>query len=122
MTLTAYQFGLFLVSVFFWVAWGMTIFSVNPYDADRFSFASFFISLFFALLSTFTLIGFWIRGKKNKGATVASSIGGSMRHAFLFSAAGIGLLLLQAARVLSWWAGALLVGSILLLELYFRTK
>jgi len=122
MTLAAYLFGLFLVSVFFWIAWGMTLFSVNPYDADRFSFASFFISLFFALMATFTLLGFWIRGKTDKKGAVTSHVGVSLRHAFLLSAAGIGLLLLQAARVLSWWAGGLLVGSILLLELYFRTR
>lgn len=114
--------GMTISTVFCWGAWLATLFGVNPYKADKFTFALFFVTLFFALVGTFTLIGFLIRIRVSEGQMVFSNVASSFRQAFFISLAAIGLLLLQTARVLTWWDGILLVAAILLLELYLRAK
>jgi len=114
--------GMTISTVFCWGAWLVTLFGINPYRADKFTFALFFVTLFAALVGTFTLIIFLIRVRITGGEIIFAHISGSFRQAVFVAMAAIGILLLQAARVLTWWDGTLLVLAILLLELYFRAK
>lgn len=79
----------------------------------------FFLSGFFALLATCTLLGFGLRLWLHHGELYLDHFTVSLRQGFLltFSALGaLGLLLLSA---LTWWSGLLLIAIIILLELYF---
>ena len=122
MNLRTYLFGLTLSSIFCWAAFLIIIFTVNPYQADSLNLSFFFISLFFALLGTFALLGFYFRVKWGNLDAIYAYLGISLRQAIWFSLCIVGLLILQAFRVLTWWDGALLVSAILLFELFFRTK
>lgn len=122
MSLRTYLWGITLAALLCWIAFGLVLTGIDPFQADLAGLSTFFVSLFFALLGSFTFIGFWLRVKITKGEVVYAHIGTSFRQGILLSLACIGLLLLQAARVLTWWDGTLLVLAILLVELYFRTK
>jgi len=94
----------------------------DPYQIGIKIFAAFFVSLFLALVGSLTLLGYNIRIRLSRREVLYAHLGVSFRQATLISLVVVGLLLLQAARVLNWWDGILLVSAILLLELYFRTK
>ena len=94
----------------------------DPYQIGIKIFAVFFASLLLALIGSLTLLGYNIRIRLSRREVLYAHLGVSFRQAILISLVIVGLLLLQAARVLNWWDGILLVSAILLLELYFRTK
>lgn len=118
----AYLSGMSIAALLCWAAFAMAVFSVNPYKADFISFASFFVSLFFAIAATLTAIIFFFRGRKEEEISLARKLGISFRHSALVALAICGLLILQAFRILTWWDGALLVAAILLIEMYFRSR
>ena len=118
----AYLIGMSIAAVLCWAAFGMAVFSVNPYKADFISIVSFFVSLFFALAATITIFIFYFRGRREDEDNLTKKLGISFRHAVLVSLALVGLLILQAFRILTWWDGTLLVIATLLLEMYFRSR
>ena len=84
--------------------------------------AAFYGSLFFGLVGTLTLIGYYGRVLASRGEVIYANIGVSFRQAVLIAFAVVALLILQSFRLLTWWDGGLLVVAIMLLELYFRAK
>jgi hypothetical protein len=118
----AYLLGMSIAAILCWAAFAMAVFSVNPYKADFISIASFFVSLFFAIAATLTIFIFYFRGRNEDEESLTGKLGLSFRHSALIALAGVGLLIFQAIRILTWWDGALLVIAILLLEMYFRSR
>ena len=79
----------------------------------------FFASLFFALTSTFTLMGFYLRIWLHHHEMYLDHFNISLRQGFLLSLCAllsIGFLLLN---VLTWWSGLFLILINVLIELYF---
>lgn len=122
MSLRAYLIGIFISTILCWAAWGLTILNIDPTDSGTLGLASFFGSLFFALAGTFGLIGFFTRVWLSGNEIIYENIGISFRQSFLLSLCIIGLLALQAIRMLTWWNGILLVLIIIMLEFYFMAK
>ena len=110
-----------LASIVGWIVVAALILKTDPNTLDIKGFILFFSSLFIALLGFFTFLGYFIRLRIVKHI-LHSHLIESIRQGILLSLAAVGLLLLQTARVLTWWDGILLVSAILLLEFYFRTK
>lgn len=82
----------------------------------------FFTSLFFALTSLFTIIGFYFRQWLNKSEIGYNQINVSLRQGILLSLCTVGCLLFLLLGVLTWWDGLLLVAIITLIEFYFTSK
>ena len=82
----------------------------------------FFISLFFAIVGTFTIIGFYLRLWFTSNEYYYENITISFRQAILVSVVVVGLLGLQALRILNLFDGILFISSILLLEFYFLAR
>lgn len=122
MALIAYITGMVIAALFCWAAFAMVVFSVNPFKADIVSISTFFISLFFAVASTLTIILLYFRSRIKSEETPTALLGISFRYAALVSLAFVGLLVLQALRILTWWDGALVVIAILLIEMFFRAR
>ncbi len=122
MTLRSYLFLIFMATVLCWGAFLLALFNTNPEDAGVMALVSFFGSLFFALMGTLTLIGFYLRVYFSKNEVIYANMGIAFRQAVLFSICVIGLLILQALRLLNWWDGILFCLAILSLELYFRSR
>lgn len=105
-----------------WLAFVMVIRMLDPFQSTGLALAMFFISLFFALTSTFTIIGFYIRMWVNKNEIYYNHINISLRQGILLALIALGCLLFQLLGVLTWWSGLLLIGAITLIEFYIGAK
>ncbi len=79
----------------------------------------FYSSLFFALTSSFTLVGFMGRVFINNNEVFSSDFNASIRQAVLLAISIVVCLAILAAKILSWWLTTILFGVILTIELYF---
>ncbi len=122
MKLQSYLIGISISSLICWLAFILTIFYLNP-DATRvLALSSLFISLFFALAGTFTLVGFFVRTALSHNELYYANINVSFREGFLVSLTIIGLLALQLLKLLTWWDASLFIAIMILVEFYFLTK
>lgn len=122
MTLTSYLLGISISTILCWIAWVLTIINLDPNSAGNLGFLSFFVSLFFAIIGTFTIIGFYLRLWFSKNEYYYENITISFRQAILLAVALTGLLILQALRLLNIFDGILFVLSIILLEFCFLAR
>ncbi len=105
-----------------WIAWLFVFFFINPDEAGFVGFALFYISLFFALVGTFSLFGFFIRVWFTKEEVIFRHLGVATRQSFFFSILMVSALMLQGADLLTWWSVPLLVIFLTLLEFFFITR
>ena len=82
----------------------------------------FFLSAFFALTSTFTLLGFALRFWLHRYEMYLDHLTTSLRHGILLGFVTLGELGLLLFGALPWWSGLLLVMIIILLEFYFTRE
>lgn len=122
MSLRTYLFGIFVATILCWGAFLLTLFNTNPHIAGGIAVVSLLLSLFFALLGTFTLLGFYSRIFFSKNELLYTNIGISFRQGILFSFIIVGLLLLSHFQFLNFWTALLFILAISSLEFYFRTK
>lgn len=108
-------------TVFCWIAWGLILLYVNPGEAGIVGLAGFYVSLFFSLVGTFTLLGLTLRIWFSHNEVLFAHVGVSFRQAILLAVVSVGCMLLQQFQVLNWWDGALFAISVALLEFYFMT-
>ena len=122
MRLQSYLLGIGTSSVICWMALILTIFYINPENSQFLALSCFFVSLFFALAGTFTILGFYIRTLLSHNELYYANINISFRQGFLLALCLIGVLGLQALRLLTWWDGTLFVAILVLIEFYFLTR
>jgi hypothetical protein len=122
MSTRIYLWGLGILSAICWFGFFIILVSANPYKADILTFTSFFALLFLGLAFLLAIIGFWIRFIILRENISRSAFKVSFRQGILISLSIIGLLLLQAIRILTVYDGVLLVSAILMLEFFFRAK
>ena len=122
MTLRSYLIGMFISTVFCWVSWILILVYIDPEQTNFIGFFSFYVSLFFAVIGTLTIIGFYLRVWFTKNEVLFAHVVPSFRQAILLALVLVVSLILQAFRLLTWWDGVLLVGSIVLLEFYFISR
>lgn len=122
MTLSSYLIGISISTILCWIAWFLTLNNIDPLATNSLGYLSFFVSLFFALLGSFTIIGFYLRLWFSKNEHYYENIGVSFRQAILLSVCVLGLLILQSLGLLNIFDGILLVLCIILLEGYFLAR
>lgn len=105
-----------------WAAVLLVMFKLNPNDSQALALMLFFISLFFALTSSFTILGYFLRVWLQRNEIFYNHLNISLRQGILLSVIGIGCLSLQILRVLNWWLGLLLIFAVTLLEFYFSAS
>ncbi|MFZ6036243.1 MAG: hypothetical protein ACOYUK_03820 [Patescibacteria group bacterium] len=105
-----------------WTAWLFVFFFINPDEAGVVGFALFYLSLFFALVGTFSLFGFFVRVWFTKEQVIFRHLGVATRQSFFFAILLVGALVLLGADVLRWWTIVLLVMFMTLLEFFFISR
>jgi hypothetical protein len=121
MSLRSYLLGLSVSSSLCWIAWVLTIVNTNPGQGGQPALLSFYISFFFALLGTLTLVGYFVRRYRSRNEQKYAHIRTAFRQGALAGVVVVAALLLQATRLASWWDILLLVLISSLLELYLRS-
>lgn len=122
MTLRRYLIGMLISTLTCWTAWVVVLIYIDPEKSGFIGFLSFYISLFFALVGTLSLAGFYLRRWLSRNEILFAHITPSFRQGVLLSVCFIGCLILQSFRILTWWDGILFVTAIALLEFYFMSR
>ncbi len=108
-----------LVAIMSWTAWLVVLFKLSPNNHTELALLFFFLSLFFALFASFTIILFLIRYFFIKDDLSNRILNVSVRQGLLLSFLSIFILIFQLLRVLNWWTGILTIVLIAFLEYYF---
>lgn len=111
-----------IAGVLSWVAWIVVLYKLDPFESTGLALAFFFLSLFVALVSTFTVLGFYFRVWLNKNEIYYNHINIAFRQGLLLTFIALGCLLFQLLGVLTWWSGLLYIAAITLVEFYFMAK
>lgn len=105
-----------------WLAWGVVLLKLDPYQEPNLALPLFFLSLFVALSGTFTLLLAFLKKWRTKDQIYVKHIMISLRQGILLSlctTACSGLLSLGLLRV---WNGLLLVTLMMLIEFFLSGK
>ena len=122
MTLKRYLAAMTLSTVGCWLAFITVLFYIDPQNSGIIGPTSFYISLFLALIGTFSLFGFFIRLLIHKQDLPHYHIGVSLRQATLLAILLLGSLLLLGNRLFLWWSVLSLFAGLIILEFFFLTS
>ena len=105
-----------------WIALFLVLTKMSPYESMGPSLTFFFITLFIALTTSLTALGFYFRLWFFKNEIFYKHINVSLRQGVFLSLVAVFSLVFQMIKVLTWWSGILLVSAAVLLEFYFSSK
>lgn len=109
-----------------WIAWIMVVNRMDPRigltQINGMSLGLFYLSLFFALICTFTVLGFYFRVWLNKNEIYYSHIGIAFRQGVMLTLIALGCLTFQVLGILTWWSGLLVIAVITMFEFYFMAR
>lgn len=108
-----------LTTLVCWSSWLVVLFYLDPTNAGFPGFLLFYLSLFLALLGTFSLVGFFIRAWFSQEEMVYKHIGISLRQGLLFSMLLSVSLLLQGEKLFNWWSALFFILFLAVLESFF---
>ncbi len=111
-----------IAGVISWIAWFLVITKLSPYESMGPSLTLFFVTLFIALTSTLTALGFYFRLWAFRNEVFYKHINVALRQGVFLSLIAVFSLVFQMMRVLTWWSGILLIAAAVLLEFYFSSK
>ena len=123
----AFRFGMWFSMVLGFAGLLFVIITFSPYtdqNLEKRNFLNIFllyISSAFFMTGFFSLFLFGIRKRIAKESQEVN-MGVSLRQGILLSIIIIVTLILQSFRVLTWWDGLLVVGAVLMVELYFLAR
>ncbi|MFA6533609.1 MAG: hypothetical protein WCT37_00385 [Patescibacteria group bacterium] len=119
MTLKKYLFFMAIIAVFCWAAWVVVLFSINPEVAGFLGLFFFYLTLFFALTTSFAVLGLALRRLLVRQDLAVRQVAVALRQGLLFSLLLVGSLILVSLSLLTWWLGLILVAFLSLLEFLF---
>ena len=105
-----------------WLAWGIVITKLDPFESTGLALGLFFLSLLFALIGTFTILGFGLRRWVGKEEFHEQHLTVSLRQGLLLSFCTIFCLAFLIVGVLKWWNGLLLVTVAVLIEMFLTSR
>lgn len=106
-------------TVLSWVAWLFLLIFVDPFSAPFVLKLLFYLSLFIAAASTFSLGGLVARVFVLKRKMIPYEATTSFRQGILFSTLLVACLFLSSKNLLTWWLIAILVVLLLTAEFFF---
>jgi hypothetical protein len=105
-----------------WLAWVVVINKLDPFESTGLALGLFYLSLFFALVCTFTVTGFYFRVWLNKNEIYYNHINIALRQGFLLTVIALGCMTFQLIGVLTWWSGLLFIACVTMVEFYFMAR
>ena len=117
-----YLSGIAFTAVLSWITFVIVILRLDPFTSTALALPFFSISLFLALTSTLTLLGFYTRVWFRSGEIYYQHISIALRQSALISLAVCIALVFSILRILTWWDGFLIVAAIGLFEVYFSSR
>jgi hypothetical protein len=122
MSLKKYLIIMSFMTLFCWLAWVGVLFNINPNEAGIIGLSLFYISLFFALVGSFSLLGFFVRVWFTHETIIYRHLGISTRQSLWFAILVVVTLLFKRTDLLRWWSGGLLIIFLIILEFFFLSR
>ena len=113
MSLRQYLSLMIFSTILCWIAWGMVLVNIDPFQTSVSGFAFFYVSLFLSLVGTLSLIAFLgYRLFSRAELPLYRYVQKSFQGGVIASALILLLLMLQGQSLLRWWSVALFVGCV----------
>ena len=122
MTLQSYLWGLRISAVVGLVAFGAVIFLTDPTEIGNTAFILFYLTFFLAISSISILILTALYRKMAHDMFTLGEVGMAVRQGILSGLLAVIIMIMQQVNVLLWWSALIVVGMIVLVEMYFLTK
>lgn len=120
MTLRQYLTIMLIATVLCWAAWWIVITNIDPFQDTGAGFGFFYLSMFFALLGTVSLLAFLIRHLLNRDhLSMYRQVQKSFRDSLIISSALTLLIYLQGKEYLNWWNSLMFFAIIFLILSFF---
>lgn len=120
MTLKEFIIWMFFGTLICWAAFGIILYTTNPFEAGTVAFIFFYISMILALTGSLTLAGLFTRVFiLKRDDFVARRVMASFRQGIFLAVAFSAGLLLMSKGLITWWNITLFVLGISLLEFFF---
>lgn len=113
MSLRQYLSIMIFSTILCWIAWGMILVTVDPFQTTSTGFIFFYASLFLALIGSGSLLTFFLyKIFSRTGEPLFRYVQKSFRDGFLAATLVVVMLALQGGGLLRWWNAALCAGTI----------
>ena len=100
----------------------LSLFNYNPFEAKTYQFIFFYLSLLISLTGIIAITLFYLKIFLNKKEIVYQYFWPSVRQSLILSFGLVFILALRGMKLLDLWVTIPLFITIILLELFFRTK
>lgn len=115
-------FFLLSTTVVAFAAFTLSLYNYNPFQASFIHFSNFYLSLLVFLGGLFALVLIYVRTRNVNANKFKATFFVSLRQSFLISLCLVSLLILKGLNLLDIWIAVPLVLTILVFELFFKTK
>lgn len=106
-----------------WLGWFLTMWLVDPFEASTLEKSFFYISLFLALVGSFSVIGLLVRRYiVKRDELIFRHVKNAFRQSVFIAVIIIFTLILQSLNLLTWWNAPILVVLVVLIELSLFSK
>lgn len=122
MTLRSYLWGLRFGTLMSFAALCAVIFLTDPREIGWLAFVLLYVTFFLTSAGMGILFLTWLWRRMARDVTTLGEIGMAIRQGILLGVFVTLLVGMQQARVLVWWDALLVLGAVLLVELFFLTR
>jgi hypothetical protein len=119
MSLNKYIVFMVLITIVCWLSWAVVLYNIDPFTAGFLGFIFFYSTLFFSLVTTFSVVGLLFRRLFVRYIEPAKQVITALRQGILLSFLVISSLILLSFDLLTWWDSALLVVFLAAVEFFF---
>lgn len=117
MTLRQYLILMTIGTCLCWIAWFFVILYSSPTEGNLLGLVFFYLSLFLAVVGTFSVIGFLIRRRMIKNDEIVfRHVRHTFRQSIIVALVIVIALILLSINYLTWWTGLLLALLFLFVE------
>lgn len=122
MGLRIYLFGLYFAMFISMGLWFLLLFNVNPFTAPGWIIGIFYTTLLCFFTALFAIAGFYLKVWMSNREVIFAHLAPTLRQSALLATVLVGLFFLKQVSVLNWWVGILFIISLIMLELFFRSR
>ncbi|MFA6896827.1 MAG: hypothetical protein WCQ96_00865 [Patescibacteria group bacterium] len=122
MTIKTYLWEMLASTVVSFAAWFLVLQNISPDSAHLGGFLLFYFTLFFALTSLFSLLGFYLRRRIFEDKIEFKQVEIAFRQGMFLAITFVGLLILQGERRLDLYSAFFFVLFVVAAEFYFLIK
>lgn len=119
MTLSRYILFMLLIMIIAWVLWVVVIYQIDPTAAGFLGFVFFYLTMAFALITTFATLGLIFRRLFVRQIEPQKQVVMALRQGVMLTLLVIVSLILLSLNLLTWWNAGLLLLLLAVVEFFF---